>query len=145
MNEVGSGSFRSNKSVSMKILDKADYFKHKIFSLYYYTYSKFIVFNSNEIDYCYDFSRNFGYLSSKFNLSNPDFDFLATGFTLCKFRGVTALVTNDFGIWNSGKEIIEKSFEDKIPFPDFYIRSHYPYFQKVFPNVISLKNNKQTN
>ena len=96
---------------------------------------KIIKLNEYETNIYNSFSENKTnlWLKSENNLSEADYDFLINGAVLSKTRGKTAILSNDFPLLYSYRDLVSKERLSTERY-GFFIRQKKEFFQKAYNN-----------
>ena len=99
------------------------------------TSGKIIKLNEYETNIYNSFSENKTnlWLKSENNLSEADYDFLINGAVLSKTRGKTAILSNDFPLLYSYRDLVSKERLSTERY-GFFIRQKKEFFQKAYNN-----------
>ncbi|MCH8945682.1 MAG: hypothetical protein IIA85_02055 [Nanoarchaeota archaeon] len=86
-------------------------------------------FDGNEKKLYDEMSRKYSFLKRKKNISEADFDFLISGAVVSMKRNLTSLISNDFGIFYSWRELLKK--EKLTPKQlGFFVRKEFNVFKR---------------
>ncbi|MBI4116430.1 hypothetical protein HY449_01660 [Candidatus Pacearchaeota archaeon] len=86
-----------------------------------------VVLNAEESEIYSNLKSKFNFIKSKYSLSETDFSIVLSGIVLSQKRGLTAIVSNDFGLLKSGVELAKLSNIEIERF-GFFIRKRTDYF-----------------